>query len=495
VYIVKDKQHLLKLPIEILAFISDFLSISECQELFSYSIIQGESQLAKFFASSRRVAINRPLANGLLPIEIACERMNLRTIIALSENGCCLHGNKFSPWLWSASDKNLMIFEIFLNRLLRLDREDEEYQKSLESDMGEAPTLVRSTSNETINAPTTTSCRFEKALYDMKYETHPNFSNYQKSLCSCCVSQKYKIAKQVEERKAAARQMRNKWSKTLVYSRDDQLTTNNVTCAIEDEDNTIVVGSQYRGRINTMDKRGVTVLRHAVEGRHLKIIRRLLQIKGDFLDVDLEFEDGWKDGGHTALSIAASRGYLDIVKLLVEKGHADINKESTHGLTALISAISGKHMDVIEYLIDQPNCRIHQECVNGATAIRKAIIMNEKDIVSLLIQKSDRLPPLYNFQGDNIYRLAGRWADEDVLNILKGRQKGVEAEEKKECPAQTITIDGFDPRGNPGAIMRNVNEFECSCGRAFQCSREFNQHHCLLRAYSKKREYATSTVK
>lgn len=435
--IVKHKQLLLKLPIEILAFISAFLSISECQELFHYSILQGESQLVKFFASSRCVAINRPLANGSLPIEYACKIQNLRMVLALSENGACLHGNKFSPWLWSASDNNLMIFECFLNRLLGLDREDEEYQKSLTGE--EAPQLVRSNSKEKISAPTTTSCRFEKALYNMKYETDPSFSTFQKSLCSCCVTQKYKIQKQVEERKAAARRMKRNWSDTYIYSRLKDESSVKAVDGDKDRDNTIVVGSQYRGRINTMDKHGVTALRHAVEGRHLKIIRRLLRIRGDFLNVDLEFEDGWKDGGHTALSIAAARGYLDVVRLLVEVGHADINKESTHGLTALISAIHGKHREVVEYLIEQESCRIHRECVNGATAIRKAIIMNEKDIVALLIRKSNRLPPLYNLQGDNIYRLASRWADEEVLDLLQGREKEGEGEEKRECPPQSIT--------------------------------------------------------
>ena len=58
------------------------------------------------------------------------------------------------------------------------------------------------------------------------------------------------------------------------------------------------------------------------------------------------YNDGW-----TPLYSAANKGYLEIVKLLIENG-ADINKSNNDGWTPLYSAADKGHLEVVKLLIE-----------------------------------------------------------------------------------------------------------------------------------------------
>ena len=55
-------------------------------------------------------------------------------------------------------------------------------------------------------------------------------------------------------------------------------------------------------------------------------------------------------GGMTALMEAASGGYMDMRKLLVEQG-ADVEAAANSGVSALWLAASGGHEEVVAYLV------------------------------------------------------------------------------------------------------------------------------------------------
>jgi ankyrin repeat protein len=64
-------------------------------------------------------------------------------------------------------------------------------------------------------------------------------------------------------------------------------------------------------------------------------------------DEDVNYADpklGW-----TALIWAASRGHLDVCRMLVDHG-ADVNKTTKHKFSARLAAYNGQYPDVDEFL-------------------------------------------------------------------------------------------------------------------------------------------------
>ena len=69
-----------------------------------------------------------------------------------------------------------------------------------------------------------------------------------------------------------------------------------------------------------------------------------------FLEAGMDPNAAGKDG-KTALMVAARGGYMEIVKLLLDKG-ADVNaKDKKFEATSLIWAAVGGHSDVVELLL------------------------------------------------------------------------------------------------------------------------------------------------
>jgi ankyrin repeat protein len=81
----------------------------------------------------------------------------------------------------------------------------------------------------------------------------------------------------------------------------------------------------------------------ACENGNRKIAELLIQNK----EIDVKYTD---EAGRTALHYAAHRGYLDIVKNLIEEG-ADINYEDHQGETPLFFACLQKQKKTALYLL------------------------------------------------------------------------------------------------------------------------------------------------
>jgi ankyrin repeat protein len=106
---------------------------------------------------------------------------------------------------------------------------------------------------------------------------------------------------------------------------------------------------------NLKDSYGATVLHAAVENNDLSSVKILLQ-KGAEVDVALN-RTLW-----TPLMIAAERGQVEIVKLLLEK-KPDLNMQNSKGLTALKIAQKKKHVQIEELItkFDAPQKEIAHE--------------------------------------------------------------------------------------------------------------------------------------
>lgn len=81
----------------------------------------------------------------------------------------------------------------------------------------------------------------------------------------------------------------------------------------------------------------------ALKSKHIEIAKLLIE-----QDADLEYSSYW-DG--TPLMLASARGYMDIVKLLIEKG-ANVNAKKYED-TPLVMASAKGHMDIAKFLIEK----------------------------------------------------------------------------------------------------------------------------------------------
>jgi hypothetical protein len=100
----------------------------------------------------------------------------------------------------------------------------------------------------------------------------------------------------------------------------------------------------------------------------------------------LSRDDVWTDhykNGNTLLHYAANRGYLDVVKLLLEKG-AGVNSRNDDGRTPLHEAMSYRHYDVARFLIEKgANTALRDR--QGETALIAVVYMADKKMAVELV--------------------------------------------------------------------------------------------------------------
>ncbi|MDD4154577.1 MAG: ankyrin repeat domain-containing protein [Bacilli bacterium] len=92
------------------------------------------------------------------------------------------------------------------------------------------------------------------------------------------------------------------------------------------------------------DKKGNSVLFHAVANGHVSIVESLLRITRQPDDVESE-------KGFTPLLVAATNGHMAIVRVLLEHG-ANPNLRNFDGVTALHNAVFENQIDVVKLLLE-----------------------------------------------------------------------------------------------------------------------------------------------
>jgi ankyrin repeat protein len=125
---------------------------------------------------------------------------------------------------------------------------------------------------------------------------------------------------------------------------------------------------------NTVNREGIPALMIAVREPSLRVAQLLVS----WPKVKTEVRN---DKDESVLMLAAIKGYLPLVKQLVEHD-ADVNKP---GWTPLHYAASAGHVSVIEFLLDQ-SAYIDAESPNGTTPLMMAAMYGSPEAVKVLIQ-------------------------------------------------------------------------------------------------------------
>jgi len=124
----------------------------------------------------------------------------------------------------------------------------------------------------------------------------------------------------------------------------------------------------------------------------------------------ISFENLKNDHGSTALSISSSKGYTEIVELLLNQQIININHIDIFGNSALINASYDEHKTIIKLLLKRPDVNINIRNKHGKNFIE---VIKDKSFLND-----------YNMQMNIIYN--GR---EDILllfdkyNLLDNRIK------------------------------------------------------------------------
>lgn len=152
--------------------------------------------------------------------------------------------------------------------------------------------------------------------------------------------------------------------------------------ASADQDQTAIVSasSGSKDQSNTALKvvtnhKGETPLHLAAGKGNIELVTLLLE-KGAPVNVQ-------DTQGMTPLMNAAARGHLEIIHLLVEHD-ADINKVTKAGISACMLASHAGHTEIVNALIDK-NCDVNAQKQDGATALMLAARNGRFEIVKSLV--------------------------------------------------------------------------------------------------------------
>ena len=135
--------------------------------------------------------------------------------------------------------------------------------------------------------------------------------------------------------------------------------------------------------------------------------------------------------GITPLTIAAEKGNMNIIKILVEEG-AGVNDKSSYGVTPIISAAAAGNTEAVEYLVSQ-GADVTAKDDWGKTALIYASGMDNPELITNLIKldntavnlpdNSGNTPLIYAAQrglNENIKILLANGADVNYRNPATG---------------------------------------------------------------------------
>lgn len=146
--------------------------------------------------------------------------------------------------------------------------------------------------------------------------------------------------------------------------------------------------------------------------------------------------------GITPLTIAAEKGNMEIIKMLVEDGKAHINDKSSYGITPLISAAAAGNGEVVEYLVAQ-GANVNDKDDMGNTALLYLVHFDQPKAVASLIQFDNTTVNLPDTAGNT--------------PLIYAAQKALQ-NNAKALLAQGALVDYRNPNSGIGALATAAAE-------------------------------------
>lgn len=138
--------------------------------------------------------------------------------------------------------------------------------------------------------------------------------------------------------------------------------------------------------------------------------------------------------GITPLTIAAEKGNMDIIKMLVEDGKANVNDKSSYGITPLISAAAAGNDEVVSYLISH-GADVTAKDDLGKTALLHAVKADNPKLIASLITLDNKAVNLPDNSGNTALIYAAQNGFDNTLNnCLQLEPTLPTATRRRDCP-------------------------------------------------------------
>nr|WP_311529007.1 ankyrin repeat domain-containing protein [uncultured Ralstonia sp.] len=173
--------------------------------------------------------------------------------------------------------------------------------------------------------------------------------------------------------------------------------------------------------LNTRD--GTPLLVDALKDKNVEVAQALIRAK----NIDFERTNA---AGENALMMAAYQGLLPIVKLLVETYDVEVNKT---GWTALHYAATNGYDDIVKYLLDHA-AYVDAESPNASTPLMMAAMGGHITTVKLLLDEGADMN-LRNQQKMDVIDFAKRYHQDEIAAGLESRRRKQAVQSGKPVPA------------------------------------------------------------
>ena len=190
-------------------------------------------------------------------------------------------------------------------------------------------------------------------------------------------------------------------------------------------------------RINARNKDGATALFDAAANNFPRIVELLIR-RGADVNLALKL-------GTTALSIAAHRGRLEVVRVLLQAPAIEVNHTTKSAITALAMACAKGHQDVVKLLLEKgadPNIAhesgiapLHLACLRGRTAIVKILLNAGADMdgeIAIITADADT-------ESYTPYGIAELMGHREIMTLLEQHRQ-----------ARAVEVEALSPEDEPG---------------------------------------------
>jgi len=158
--------------------------------------------------------------------------------------------------------------------------------------------------------------------------------------------------------------------------------------------------------LNTIFEKNVLKVKYMLENSPVDVNKKVIVNRNA---VDIEF---------LPLAYAASKGYNEIVELILKHPNTDINMECNGGLTALGFATGKGHIEIVEMLLKCPWIEVNTQDPKGNTPLIYAAQQGFNKIVELLLKCPDININLQDDKGHSAFMWAVHNDHEEVIRLL-----------------------------------------------------------------------------
>ncbi len=186
----------------------------------------------------------------------------------------------------------------------------------------------------------------------------------------------------------------------------------------------------YGAHVNVADSTGYTALMYASRSGKKEVVELLVdngaKVCGEDNDSNTDLIKAYAqrhsisyDNYSVLLTSASREGNTEVVKLLLDKGGANVNEAYSNGYTVLMFAVWAGHKEVVK-LLTNAGADVNAEDSNGRTALMYAAGNDHKEIVEHLINAGADVNAK-DHMGNTAVSCASSAGYKEVVKLLRGR--------------------------------------------------------------------------